>query len=84
MDGKQGIHSENCISWRAGSHADLVLDCGDGKAERMPGSAMLNPAPGGPRGTVHVPGHKGHFSPPSQALSRLGAEAENNLASCSR
>lgn len=40
--------------------------------------------PGGPRGMVRGPGHEGHFSPPSQALNRLGAEAENSLASCSR
>ena len=47
MGGKQGIHSENCISWQAGSHADLVLDCRNGRAERMPGSVMLNPVPQG-------------------------------------
>ena len=47
MGGKQGIHSENCISWQAASHADLVLDCRNGRAERMPDSVMLNPVPQG-------------------------------------
>ena len=61
MGGKQGIHSENCISWQAASHADLVLDCRNGRAERMPGSVMLNPVPGGLRGTV-CGGHEGHWA----------------------
>lgn len=70
MGGKQGIHSENCISWQAGSHAELVLTEEMDEQRGMPGSAMLNPAPrGSERSWCVVLGMKVTF--PS---SQLGSE----------